>query len=301
MGGQRNLIILIVALAMGAFAVYIANAFFSSVEKRNQQIAQELKLGTVVVARVQMKYGDQLTPEKLRIVQWPSSSVPPGAVSDIRILTASPQGVRVALRPIEPGEPVLQSMLTGPGGRAVISATLPKDKRAVALRVNDVAGVAGFVLPGDSVDVLLTRQPATGGNMQVEQITDTIVENVRVIAADQNSNDNSKDPQLSKTVTLEVDPVQAKKIALAGQIGTLSLSLRNAADQQKAADPRTISVADLGSGGFPYYSMPRAMPAAMPIAYRPSFRPHEPQGPRPDTRSVIVGKGVKISTVEVKP
>lgn len=301
MGGHRNLIILVVALAMGALAVYLANAYFSGVEKRNQQIAQELSLSPVVVARVPMKYGDALTPDKLRIAQWPAASVPPGAVSDIRLLTASPQGARVALRPIETGQPVLQQMLTGPGGRAVISATLPKDRRAIAIRVNDVAGVAGFVLPGDSVDVLLTRQPATGPNVQAEQITDTIVENVRVIAADQNANDSSKDPQLSKTVTLEVDTVQAKKLALAGQVGSLSLSLRNAADRDQEVDPRTISVADLGSGGFPYFRMPRAIPAAMPVAYRTSFRPRARRPIRSSAQTVIVGRGVKILTVEVKP
>lgn len=302
LASQRNFFVLLIALLMGAIAVYMANAYFSSVEKHNARIAQDLNLTTVVVARVPMNYGDTLAPDKLAVVQWPSSSIPAGTFNDIRKLTADPGGPRVALRPIAAGEPVLNSMLTGAGGRAVISATLPKDKRAVAIRVNDVAGVAGFVLPGDSVDVLLTHQPANGaGNGRNEQMTDTIIENVRVVAADQNANDASKDPQLSKTVTLEVDPVQAQKLALAGQVGTLSLALRNAANRE-SADNRTVTIRDLGSGGFPYFSpMPR-------LAVAPSYRPpaRAPRAPaaaprRPAGPSVIVGKGLKLTEVEVHP
>jgi len=292
------MIVLLVALVMGAFAVFLANSYFAGVERRNAQVSDDLQLNSIVAARVPLNYGDPITPDKLKVVQWPSSSVPEGSFTDIRKLTADPTGPRVVLRPIPAGVPLVSSMLTGPGGRAIISATLPQDKRAVAVRVNDVAGVAGFVLPGDSVDVLLTRQPPVDGNARAEQITDTIVENVRVIAADQNASDTAKDPQLSKTVTLEVDPVQAQKLALAGQIGTLSLSLRNAANRE-FADARTVTVADLGSGGFPYYSAPRVMrPAAATSTYRrtASAAPRRPSGP-----TVIVGKGLKVTQVEVTP
>jgi pilus assembly protein CpaB len=294
--GQRNLIIILAALVMGAFAVYLANAYFSGIERRNQKIAQDLNLNAIVAARVPINYGDELTPDKVQLVQWPAASIPAGAFTDIRKVIGGPAGPRVALRPIASGEPVLPVMLTGAGGRAIISATLPKDKRAVAVRVNDVAGVGGFVLPGDSVDVLLTRQPDTGNGpgAHVEQVTDTIVENVRVIAADQNANDASKDPQISKTVTLEVNPVQAQKLALAGQVGTLSLSLRNAANRE-SSNNRTVTVSDLISGGYPYFSMP-VRPAPMPVVYR-----RAPGRSRSDGLNVIVGKGLKISQVEVKP
>jgi pilus assembly protein CpaB len=295
-GGQRNLIVLVAALVMGALAVYLANAYFSGVDKRNEKIAEQLNLNTVVAARVPLNYGDTLTADKLKVVQWPASSMPEGTFSDIRKLIADPAGPRVALRPIAAGVPVLQPMLTGPGGRAVISATLPKDKRAVAIRVNDVAGVAGFVLPGDSVDVMLTRQPVVASGGQAEQVTDTIVENVRVIAADQNANDTSKDPQLSKTVTLEVDPVQAQKLALAGQVGTLSLALRNAANRE-FADARTVSVNDLSSSGYPFYGMPRM--GAVPVVYRQPMRPRFPVARQASALNVTVGKGLKVSKVEV--
>lgn len=290
------MIVLFVALLMGGAAVFLANFYFDGVAQRNREMAKDLNLRLVVTAGVPFKYGDTLSADKLKIVQWPASSVPEGSFDDIRKLINDPAGPRVALRPVAVGEPMLASMLTGAGGRAVVSATLPVDKRAVAIRVNDVAGVAGFVLPGDSVDVLLTRQPGGGGGRSAEQISDTIVENVRVVAADQNINDKAKDPQVSKTVTLEVDPVQAQKLALAGQVGTLSLSLRNAANRE-FADTRTVSVRDLGSGGYPFYSEP---PVAQPAYYAPPTAMAVARAPRrPSGPSVIVGKGLKITEVEI--
>lgn len=296
MGGQRNLIIVLVALLMGALAVYLANTYFSGVEQRNEKLAQDLNLNSIVVARVPLRYGDQITADKLKLVQWPASSVPQGAFTDIRRLTADPEGARVVLRPIENGEPILNAKLTGPGGRAVISATLPKDKRAFAIRVNDVAGVAGFVLPGDSVDVLLTRQPATEPGARAEQITEVVVQNVRVVAADQNADDASKDPQVSKTVTLEVDPVQAQKLALAGQVGQLSLALRNAANQETSAATATMRVDDLALGS----PAPHATAVPAPY-YRPVRRVRAPAPRQPAGQSVIVGKGLSVTRVEVNP
>jgi pilus assembly protein CpaB len=296
MGGRRNILILLVALLMGAVAVYIANAYFSGVEQRNEKIAEDLNLSTIVAARVPLNYGDQVTADKLKVVQWPASSVPAGSFTDIRALLSDPSGPRVVLRPIEAGVPLLAPMLSGAGGRAVISAVLPRDKRAVAIRINDVSGVAGFVAPGDSVDLLLTRNPPAAANMPAEPITDTIIDNLRVIAIDQNANDASKDPQVGRTVTLEVDAVQAQKIALAGQIGTLSLALRNAANREPS-DTKTITVADLGSGNYPYYSPPPVMQAA-PV-YRPGPSAPRAAPARPSGPSVIVGKGLTVTNVEV--
>jgi len=285
--------VVLIALVLGALAVYLANAYFTGLERKNEKVAEDLNLVAVVAANVPLNYGDQITADKLKLVQWPSSSVPAGAFNDIRALLSDPAGPRVALRPIEAGVPILGPMISGPGGRAVISAVLPRDKRAVAIRVNEVSGVGGFVAPGDSVDVLLTRQPTADGASSAEQITDTIIENVRVIATDQNANDASKDPQVSKTVTLEVDPIQAQKIALAGQIGQLSLSLRNVANRDPA-ETRTVTIADLGSGGYPFYTPAPAQRSAPVYRAAPRATPARPAGP-----NVIVAKGLKVSTVEV--
>lgn len=297
MSGQRNLIIILVAILMGAAAVFIANGYFSGVEQRNQKMAEDLSLKLVIVARVPLAYGDEVTADKLRVVQWPASSMPEGTFSDIRAFSGPAR--RVALRPIAIGEPVLSSKLAGPDGRASISALLPKDKRAVAMRVGDVSSVAGFVLPGDSVDILLTRQAPEDYAGNSGQITDVLMQNIRIIAVDQNSNDNAKDPAIGRTVTVEVDPVQAQKLALAAQVGSLSLALRNVTNREDA-DISTVGADDLRADLYPSGRPAASGPA--PAYVRRTVRPVRRYVPKAaDTISIRVGKGLKVTTVEVLP
>src|SRR3546814_9365193 len=107
--------------------------------------------------------------------------------------------------------------------------------RAVTIRVNDVAGVAGFVLPGDRVDVLLTRDRTggEGGNVANNLITDVLLQNVKVLGIDQDANQEKDKPSVAKAVTLEVSPQQAQKLALASQLGSLALMLRNLGDAEQ--------------------------------------------------------------------
>jgi pilus assembly protein CpaB len=292
--GQRSLIIIIAALLMGGLAVFFANSYFNGVEQRSEKIEHQLILKNVVVARAPIAMGGALTADKLRVSGWPADAVPQGSFSDPAGVVSRVDRPHIALRQIAAGEPILQSMMTG-SGHGVISATLPQDKRAVAIRVNDVTGVAGFALPGDAVDVLLTRQLGAG-NGPGEQITDTIVENIRVIAVDQNANQASKDPVVGRTMTLEVDSGQAQKLALAGQIGTLSLALRNSI----ARDPGTISTthaSDLAKG--------EAIRSAQAVATERGTASVQRRviavaaTPVAQGASVIVGKGTKISSVKV--
>lgn len=294
---SRNLIVILIALLMGLAAVYLANAYFSGMEARNDQLSKNINLVAVVTARVPLAYGDPITADKLQVTAWPAASVPQGAFKDIRALTSARDGLRVAIRPIEVGVPLLPPMLSGAGGQAVLSATLGRDQRAVSIRVNDVSGVGGFIAPGDSVDVLLTREVSSDTPGRVPQITDTIVENIRVIGIDQKSTEESKDAQVSKAVTVEVDPVQAQKIALGGQIGQLSLALRNVANRAPS-QTRTITIADLRPNGSAPVSLPALTPpapirrAAQPRAYASVQAPSR-------NASMLVGKGLSVSNVEV--
>ncbi len=154
MTAQRNLIVLLVAILMGAAAVFLINGYFSGVEKRNEKVAQDLSLKLVTVARVPLAYGDIIPPDKVRLVQWPAGSVPAGTFSDIRAFSGSPQ--RVALRPIDPGEPILASSWPAPAAAPPFPRFCPTTSARLRMRLTDVAGVGGFVLPGDTVDVLLT-------------------------------------------------------------------------------------------------------------------------------------------------
>jgi len=134
---------------------------------------------------------------------------------------------------------VLASKITGPGQRATLSAMLSDGMKAVTIRVNDVEGVAGFVLPGERVDVVLTR---TGEKNNA--VNDVVLQNVRVLAVDQLADQRADKPAVVKAVTLEVDPTDGQKIALAATVGTLSLLLRKAGDVV-SADTRRVTTRDL--------------------------------------------------------
>ena len=124
------------------------------------------------------------------------------------------------LSPIESNEPVLSVKITGAGQRATLSALVGDGMKAVSVRVNDVEGVGGFVLPGDRVDVVLTRQMDKGN-----ATTEVVLQNARVLAVDQSADDRTTKAAVAKAVTLEVDTVGAQKIWLAASVGSLSLLL----------------------------------------------------------------------------
>lgn len=213
----------------------------------------------VVVAKVTLNFGDRLIPEKLQVVEYPPASVPPGAFERIEQLAGADQD-RVVLRAIDPQEPVLASKVSGTGGRAILSTVIDKDMRAVTISVNDVKGVAGFVEPGDRVDVLLTH--SANGAAADEQRNDVLLQNIKVLGVDQQADDKKDKPVVAKAVTLEVSPDDGQKLTLAASIGSLSLALRNFSNPDAVAT-RSVSTHDLvPSSGV--------KPAVVPVAVRPS-------------------------------
>src|SRR5574338_248788 len=234
-----GLIVLVIAILLGAGALWGIMSL--------QQNRSALNETTVVVAARPIQLGQALTPDMVRLQAWPANAMPEGVFTNVSELTRESRG---ALRAIEPNEPILASRISGAGGRATLSSTISAGHRAVAIRVNDVVGVAGFVLPGDFVDVLLTRQDGSSARgSEANMRTDLLIANVRVLAVDQTANENRNDPQVARAVTIEVTPEDGQKVALAGQIGTLSLSLRRADDiSQPGANtpaPETIRINDL--------------------------------------------------------
>jgi pilus assembly protein CpaB len=190
---------------------------------------------------VPLAYGVDITPDKVRFVDYPNSSIPQGAFTNASQLV--PAGSkRVALLPIGVNEPILAGKISGPGQGASIAALLPDGMRAASVAINDVSGVAGFIQPNDSVDVLVTRSiPGAAGNSQV---TDVLLQNVRVIAIDQQAKNADGSPKVAKTATLEVNPLDAQKLALAQTVGTLSLVLRKPGEQNNPV-VETVSMNDL--------------------------------------------------------
>jgi len=210
------------------------------------QKSPEIRISKIVVAASPLGFGDTIRSEHLRLVDWPADAVIPGSFRSVEDLVGEEE--RVALRPIEVNEPILKKKVSGFGGRASLSAVLSPDMRAATIRVNDVNGVAGFVLPGDRVDVLLTRDLSGGeGNAALSMATDILLQNVKVLGVDQVADESQENPLVAKAVTLEVTPPQSQKLALAQQLGTLTLALRNVKDAE-AEGVKTVGVRDLRVG-----------------------------------------------------
>ena len=206
-----------------------------------QQQEPQLETTKVVVAASPLFFGNKIRRESLRLVDWPADSVPPGSFTNFDELLSDDEE-RATLRAIEVGEPILASKVSGFGGRAILSAVIAPDMRAITIRINDVNGVAGFVLPGDHVDILLTRQEGAGG-----LFTDVLLQNVKVLGIDQVANENLEKPKVAKAATLEVTQLQAQKLALAQRVGQLSLALRDLLNVE-ADLTRTVTIADLRVG-----------------------------------------------------
>ena len=235
------------AVVFGLLAVFLANAWLNNrAAQQMRDLAAQQKAAppahTLVVAAKPLKFGDVITSSSLREIPWPDNAVPQGAFARIGELTASK---RVVLIPIALNEPILASNITGPGQRGTLSSLLKDNMKAVTIRVNDVGGVAGFVLPGDHVDVVLTRP----GDKKVS-VNDVVLQDVRVLGVDQMADSTTDKPAVARAVTLEVDEVSGQKLALASIVGTLSLLLRKAGEVKDDAT-RQISPLDLANRAGP--------------------------------------------------
>lgn len=214
-------------VAVGATRTYLeherARMFGEMQNARPQQ--------TLVVASKPMPYGAALDRSSLKEIPWASDVVPEGAYRHVDDVLVD-ERKRYLLSSVAPNTPVLEGQITAPGEKPTLSTALGEGKRAFTIRVNDVLGVAGFVLPGDLVDVMLTR--LQGG----EPYVDVLLQGLRVLAIDQFANEQTDEPNVSKSVTFEVDPEQAQKLALGAQLGTLSLALRNSSNAMQEASRR---------------------------------------------------------------
>jgi len=294
---RTTLIALGVAVLLGLFAVYLANLFLSRSEQRAQTVPTGMT--KVAVAAVPLDYGVALTPDKVKFVDYPVASLPLGSFNNFNQLVP-PGKSRVVLRPMVMNEPILAAKLAGEGMGASIAYLLPDGMRAATVRINDVSGVAGFIQPSDAVDVLITRQAPGEGN---RQITDVLLQNIRVIAMDQNAKGADGKPMVARTATLEVTPTDAQKLALAQQLATLSLVLRKPGMEQNIPAVQTVGANDLR---YSYYGSAPVMAAVSPIV-RPRVtvnRPVRRQAPapapqRPATNSVEVVRGTQGSNYEV--
>lgn len=232
------------AVVFGLLAVFIAQVWLNNQANKQAQSqdtnTKPVAMQTIVVAKQPLRFGTQLDAGMLEEMPWPSAAVPSGAFTKIDDVLKG--GSRVVLAAIEANEPILSLKITGAGQRATLSALVKPGMKAVTVRVNDVEGVGGFVLPGDRVDVVLTRQLDKGS-----ATTEVVLQNTRVLAVDQIADDRAAKAAVAKSITLEVSTVEAQKVWLASSVGNLSLLLRKAGEITEEKT-RKVSLKDLGVG-----------------------------------------------------
>lgn len=233
------------AIAFGATSYYAGNQYLddqtrarmSALEARGNNNS-ELKLATVVVAKEALRFGQTLERNMLKTIDWPKNSMPEGSYPTIKEIIGN--GERRVIKSMEPGEPVLAVKLTGENGRAGLAGIIGKGMRAVTIPVDMVDGVAGFVQPGDRVDIILTRESEENR----ESTAKVIMQNVKVLSVDQEADTRSNTAKIAQSVTLEANTGGAQKLALANKVGRLSLLLRSAGDET-AVNAASLSSGDL--------------------------------------------------------
>jgi pilus assembly protein CpaB len=294
---RRTLIAVGIAIVLGLVAVYLANTYLIGAQ-RNAKLQ-----GTtpVAVAAVPLEYGTELTREKVRLVNYPNASIPADSFHSLNEILP-PGQKRVVLTAIQPNEAILAPKISMPGQGASIAALLPAGMRAASVRINDVSGVSGFIQPNDSVDVLITRSLADRGS----QVTDVLLQSVRVLAIGQDAKGAEGKPISAKTVTLLVDQVGAQKLALAQQVGDISLVLRKPGEQDNPV-VETVSMNDLRYsmyGGVhypPQAAVGSYQPKPAPPPVRRVVRAPAPKvaKPRPSGTQVEIYRGMKSDSYTV--
>lgn len=293
---RRFLTVLGVSLV---FALVVSAVFYQMTSKAGSapKHAEVSDLKDVVIAARPLPVGLTVKAADLKVVKMPAQAFPKGAFS-------KPEDVldRPVVSTILAEEPLIDGRLAQRGSGVGLAPVIPVGMRAVTVRVNDVVGVAGFVLPGMRVDVLITGHPPGNPTM----VTKTVLQNILVLSAGQNlQTDATGKPVDAPNVTVLVTPQQAELLTLAGNEGRIQLVLRNGGDQ-------TIEKTDGLSLAALYGSHAKIVPAAQsearpaprrrpePVAVAPVAPPPAPPAPVPDQIITIRGIDKKVETVAAK-
>ena len=221
MRNKRFFIVLVGALLFGVLAAVSVSRYLSSAQAYTKNMTK------VAVAKVAIPVGTKIIAEQLTLVQLPKESTPDGTFDTVEKLTG-----RVVVMNIAPREPVTESRLAPEGTAAGLSAVIPEGYRAMTVKVDDAAGISGFIMPGALVDVVVVIDPRENSAMQ-DPISKIVLQNIKVLANGQNIDkpENQREANSVKAVTLQVTPEQAEKLALASNEGKLQLVMRNQIDQ----------------------------------------------------------------------
>ena len=256
MKNKRALVVMAIAILFGLTAVILASRWLL--------LQPTASAGHIAVAAVDINLVQRLTPQMVKLAEWPADSVPKGAFTDPAKLAG-----RVLKSSVLAGEPVSEAKLAPAGTLGGLSALITEGKRAITVRVNDVIGVAGFTLPGNYVDIIVSteKDPGPETNAREQSISKIVLERILVLAVAQEVNRDETKPRVVNAVTLEVTPEQAEKLDLARSVGTLSLALRNQVDPQSAQT----------EGATKLTLLPVAAPSIKPAPPKPAAAPRRPE------------------------
>jgi len=291
MNRTRMLMLASVALVLSVVVTFLTYRLL------RQRLQPPDEMTTIVVATQRVALGSRLTAQDARLAPWPKAAVIPGSAQDPAVFIG-----RGVIQPIEANEPILESKLAPKDGGAGLTTTIPEGMRAVSIRVNDVIGVAGFVVPGSRVDVILSGSPTNNAASEVSKI---ILENVQVLAAGQNiDQDINGKPQTVQVVTLLVTPEDSQKLALASGEGRMQLALRNPLDKD-TPNPPLIQRTSLYTGAIvapvapePPAPRPRRIVVAAPPPPPPAPAPVVPEPPKKFQVQLIQGNASQTLTFD---
>ena len=218
--------ILGIGLGLAGFGVYMAQNYVSqtqaAIAAAQARGADQVSVQTVpvLVATRQLRYGEPIGPDAVQVVDWPAAAVPQGVFQDINVLIPDPSRPRIALRAMEPMEPLLDLKVSDPGQAAGIAAILTPGLRAFTIRVDQNSGISGTLRPSNTVDIYWTGRGAENG-----EVTRLLSSGVRIIALDENADQDRNFQGVPRSITVEATPETVATLAQGQSTGRLSLSL----------------------------------------------------------------------------
>lgn len=234
MNKNTAFIVLAVAIALGLTAVLLVNKWLSvRASESGGSVKASVQMTRIVVAAQEILPGARLTDANLVLAEWPQSNIPKGAFDKIDAVKD-----RIAVSKLAPGQPLLAAELAAPGSGAGLVAVIAPGMRAMAIKVDEVIGVGGFILPNTYVDVIGVQPIGTSNEKKVE----TLLKRIKVLAVAQETQTDEGKAKLVRTVTLELRLREAEKLALQVNEGPIHLVLRNPQDLEYAAadEPKTV-------------------------------------------------------------
>lgn len=225
-------LVLMLGVALAGGAVYFASQQFNANQSRiaelTNRITKNVELVEVYVAATELKYGQVLTKDDVKTIEWPLQSIPETAFTKSEVLFGDENetDTRIVIRVIDPGEILLSTKVTNLGEDAGVASRLEKGMRAFTIKVDVASGVSGFLRPGDMIDIYWTGEIARGST-----VTKLIMDGISLIAIDQTSGEVSSTATVAKTVTVAVSPKTVASLVQAQSTGKLLLSLRGVNDE----------------------------------------------------------------------